>query len=374
MVEAHDFGLLRGGIMTAHDLLSTYIAERDLDFLFLEEFNCNAPFQKWFWRKTHPDLDSSFPLDSFILNVKAIRSISESGEAYGETDILVDYFVKEPAVRPVRFLVENKIIAPFGDRQIERYRDRSQKYVDKGKCEKCFTVLLAPACYYQNAPFFKKEQKEVFDFIIAYDEILGFLAGLASNEYDLELTNRYIHKTRLLTQAIEKSRRGYVPVNDPVTQEFNVKYYQYVIDQPFGIRVRNPSHQSVPAGDSWFYLHHPNLKKDRDLLKLKLVHKILPKPDRLDLQFTGWGKYDAIVRPKLEPLLEYRMRYVLTKNKHTVMISIPLIPIDMKKSFEEESPKIHAALGEAKRIITWLDRNHPHLLAIAKEIKNQEKE
>lgn len=358
--------------MAEYDLLSTYIAERDLDFLFLEEFNCNESFQRWFWRKTHLETGPSAPLESFIQEVKAIHSVSEGGEGYGETDILVDYHVKEPAGQPVRFLVENKIIAPFGPGQIERYRKRSWKYEHHKKCKRCFTVLLAPECYYKDSPLFQDAEKKAFDFIVSYDEVRGFLEDLKQREGVTESSRRYFHKIRILEQAIEKSRRGYVAINDPVTQEFNVKYFQFALDQSLDIGVRNPGTKSVPAGSRWFYLKHHSLKKHPDLPELKLVHKIGPGHDRLDLQFTGWGKYDAIVRPKLEPLLEYRMKYIVTTNQHTVIISIPLIPIDIQKPFEEESSKVHAALGEANRLINWLERNREPLLAISREIQNQE--
>ncbi|MFB3787166.1 MAG: hypothetical protein ACE15F_12445 [bacterium] len=235
------------------------------------------------------------------------------------------------------------------------------------------TALLAPACYYQNAPFFQDKQRVAFDVIVSYDEILGFLAGQASNEYELELTSRYLHKARIVSQAIEKSRRVSEESRGPVTDEFNLKYFQFIHDQPFRFTMRSPGTRSDASGCIWFFYQHPGLKIDRDLMKLKLVHKIGPGHDRLDLQFMGWGKSDAIVRPKLEPLLEYRMRYIVTKNQHTVMISIPLIPINIHKPFEEESPKVRIVLEEANRLMDWLERNRPPLLEIAREIQNQGK-
>lgn len=357
--------------MAEYDLLSTYITERDLDFLFLEEFNCNESFQKWFWRKTHPEIDPAIPIESFIQDVKAIHSVSEGGEGYGETDILVDYHVKEPAGRPVRFLVENKIIAPFGPGQIERYRKRSWKYEHHKKCKRCFTVLLAPECYYKDSPLFQDAEKKAFDFIVSYDEVRGFLEDLKQREGVTEASRRYFHKIRILEQAIEKSRRGpSEPVDDPITHSFKEKYYRYVAEHFPNFESTKTTGKKVSAYSDWINLHHSILKKFSDISKLGLLHKVRKGHDRLDLQFTGWGKYDAIVRPKLEPLLEYRMKYIVTTNQHTVIISIPLIPIDIQKPFEEESSKVHAALGEANRLINWLERNREPLLAIAREIQN----
>ncbi|MFB3789578.1 MAG: hypothetical protein ACE15F_24740 [bacterium] len=278
--------------------------------------------------------------------------------------------MNEPNVLPIRFLIENKIIAPFGLGQIERYYKRSQKYFDDKACAKCFTVLLAPECYYKNAPFFQIKQKNAFDYIISYDEILEFLEDQASKEIVLELSSRYHHKARILKQAIEKGRRPRPdPIDDPLTHAFKTKYRQFASEYYPHFQPTDPFGKNVSRSSDWIYLRHPTLKMFSNTIPLILVHKYRPGHDRLDLQFTGWGKYNAIIWPRIQSLLEYKMQYSIT-NK-TAIISIPLIPIDINKSFEEESPKVRAALEEASRLIFWLERNQPRLLEIVQEIKKR---
>lgn len=108
-------------------------------------------------------------------------------------------------------LVENKVNAPFTERQAERYREAC----DRAKADMAKCVLLCPRGYAESHP--------IFDAVIHYESMRNFLVNRCT-ECDGELAGRLRHRAQVLDWAITKSRRPYVPEPDPVNTTF---WHQY---------------------------------------------------------------------------------------------------------------------------------------------------
>jgi hypothetical protein len=96
----------------------SYIRERDIDLLLLEEFHCSEPFQHWFLAQTIGSVSDSIRLCS------AAHSVVSSN---GESDLVVEFFSSNQ--ERWCFLIENKVDADFQPEQAERYAARRDDYV-----------------------------------------------------------------------------------------------------------------------------------------------------------------------------------------------------------------------------------------------------
>src|SRR5579872_1994111 len=157
------------------------ITERDMDFLFLQEFECNPAFSSWFLRST------GVPDPETYLLVEVRRSVSTYD---GETDLLAVY--RRGAHRHA-LLIENKIAASFTDAQPARYVIRGNDGVAKGRWDDFKTVLVAPAHYLTAST------DAIFDCKLSYEEISEFLARDGD-------APRAKFKRRMLETAASKSR------------------------------------------------------------------------------------------------------------------------------------------------------------------------
>src|ERR1700694_4959850 len=87
----------------------TFVTERDIDLLLVEELNCSPEFTRWFWSKI-----TQKPATLQTCEIKVAHSVSTLGEGAGESDITVDITDMEQGRRTrTQFLIENKIDARF---------------------------------------------------------------------------------------------------------------------------------------------------------------------------------------------------------------------------------------------------------------------
>src|ERR1700756_3900990 len=90
------------------------VTERDMDFLFAEELECDPVFRAWFLDRT----GSSEGAQGLL---RVGRSISTR---HGETDLLLVHRAHDGSRRAV--MIENKVAAAFMPLQAERYRLRGE--------------------------------------------------------------------------------------------------------------------------------------------------------------------------------------------------------------------------------------------------------
>jgi hypothetical protein len=126
------------------------LAERDIDFLLLEEFQVNGEFVAWFCG----EID--------LLNVAQDGAWHSVFDADGETDLLLRVF---QGPQRIGVLIENKVAAAEQPEQAERYRFRGCRMVEQGKLAAFKTVLCAPETYLAARP------KNGYDYTVAYEKI-----------------------------------------------------------------------------------------------------------------------------------------------------------------------------------------------------------
>ncbi|WP_338742360.1 hypothetical protein [Haloplanus salilacus] len=126
--------------------------ERDTTFLVVELLASSSEFRTWFF-----DQLVANPAEAQFLGV--MRSVETHGR---ETDIRVEF--DTDGTRHLA-LVENKLDAAFGERQISDYYQRTDQYVQEGRCDRATVVLLAPA---NRADAVTRDR---FDHTITYEQI-----------------------------------------------------------------------------------------------------------------------------------------------------------------------------------------------------------
>jgi hypothetical protein len=175
--------------------LFTDVSERDMDFLFCEEIECNPAFAAWLLEKTA----------ATGANCEIVRIARSLVEAEGESDLVVVH-LQGDSRRAI--MIENKINAPFTKDQPERYLVRGEKGVLAGDWEQFTSVLMAPRWYLEKAAGVG------FQHPVAYEDVDDFFAAHEDSQ-----RNRF--KRRILAAAIAKTKTPYRRVvNDQVSQFF----------------------------------------------------------------------------------------------------------------------------------------------------------
>ncbi len=177
------------------------VAERDIDFLVLEELSVSIEFQEWLSSRI-------FNEAIYKSKIGAWHSVSEAG--LGESDLVFIFSGKDDQRNAI--LVENKVDAPPQKKQAYRYRLRGKKGVKEGYWEKFKTYIIAPQKYLSSS-----KNTEEYDSEISYEEIFSFFQPRSS------LDSRFSYKAQILLEAIEQNRRGYQPeYNQEIRRVFKV--------------------------------------------------------------------------------------------------------------------------------------------------------
>ena len=139
-------------------------------------------------------------------------------------------------------LIENKLDVNFQELQFERYQRRGELYKSESKCSEYYSVLVAPNEY--------AERQKDFEKYISYEDLRNF--------FELEGSRRSSFKASLLKIAIEKSKRGYQPINSDPVQRFWQAYWEYKEDTLPEFTMKKPS--IVPLESDWIRLRREDLK------------------------------------------------------------------------------------------------------------------
>jgi len=112
------------------------VAERDLDFVLVEELSVNDEFCDWFTSRLYRE-----PV--FASSIGAWHSVSDA--SLGETDVL--YMFKSDEDGRIAVLIENKIDAGAQPTQAARYQQRGEKGKQAKDWDDFMTCLVAPSQY-----------------------------------------------------------------------------------------------------------------------------------------------------------------------------------------------------------------------------------
>ena len=289
------------------------IQERDVDLILLEEFTADYSFCQWFTRELH--------LPQLTATNGAWRSISAFG--LGETDILFSYNSND---KKIFLLIENKLDATFQEEQFNRYLKRGNEYVSKKECDSAFAVLIAPKSYCLNQTDFEN--------YLTYERISEKLASAG--------TTRSVFKSKLLTIATEKLRRGYQPVNSIPVQSFWQSYWHFKEDNYPNLTMKKPG--IVPHNSDWPMLYDDSLKN------IVFYHKL--GQGNIDATFKGFPEEIGV---KLKETLPLWAKF----EKHSESFSMRVFSgiIDRTKNFNEQIEAVNNGLQNIERTRNWIVEN-----------------
>lgn len=210
--------------MDDSSLILESVRERDIDLLFLEEWNVNKEFCEWFIKTM------CGRVIGISLN-KAFHSIA--ADNLGETDIFLSYCEKDTESI---ILVENKIDAIAQVEQGSRYRKRASNLMSSGKYSCVNTCIIAPKEYLKR----DKEAQE-YEYQISYEKLIDWFSNFN------DARNKY--KALILKYAVEQERRGYTVKADPHVTKFWHDYWEQLKLKIPHIYMKEP--YGIPAGSDW---------------------------------------------------------------------------------------------------------------------------
>lgn len=136
------------------------ILERDVDLVIVQLLQTDPTFRGWFFQQLEPNdkLDQFLGVEHSVTDTK------------GESDIV--FGVETQDGQRWLLLIENKIDAAKRERQVERYFERGQSYVDNRSWDDFHVGLIAPARYIGEV------ERDEFQTVIRYEEIAATLEEL----------------------------------------------------------------------------------------------------------------------------------------------------------------------------------------------------
>ena len=295
----------------------SWVCERDIDLLLLEEFIASPDFLAWFIRQLGMQPPS-------VLISAACSVSTKTGESDLELAI-------QRGEEVIRLLIEDKIGAPLRPHQAERYRDRASGYLKSGKCSTALTVIIAPEEYFGG-----NDEAFGFDHRVNHEAVLKWFEGAK------ELKGRQSYKLALLRAAIEHGTLGWKLVPDRVITEFWREYWKIADSHWPELRMRKP--QDKPATSSFIYFSPLGLANN-----VVLVHKV--PYGNVDLQFGGMGERIGDLERLYRARLEAGMRIDRAAKSGVIRIRVP--EIDMASPFSVSEPAVREALGAASRLLSW---------------------
>ena len=308
-------------------LLSETVRERDIDFVLLEEFHSTPSFGEWFLNQMAVSELYGAEFDG------ARRSARQSN--LGESDLEVAFQLHQ---KRCWVLIENKVDAAFQPNQAQRYKKRGQEYIRTNQCDVFNTVLIAPQEYLEHA-----REAQAFDCTVSLESVRDWFSQdqCARNQY----------KVRLLSEAIEQARRGYLHVRDEQVTSFWERYWRLATEIAPELDLPEPGSRAPNAG---FILYHPLQLTNA----LRLYHKL--RHGNVDLTFMGWGERHDKLQQQYGSRLDADMVIVKTGKSVAVRIKVP--SLIKEEDFEKQRDRIKQGIMAARRLYRWAIENEVETL------------
>ena len=268
------------------------VEERDIDLLLMEEFHVSTDFVEWFCAQAR--------VSGTIEFAGAWHSVSDED---GESDLLLRV---QASGKRIAVLVENKIAAPEQPEQDARYRLRGARARDAGLCDSFVTCICAPRAYLSSLA-----SASMYESRIAYEDIRDWYAGREGA--------RHVWRKRIMTEAIERGRRGYVMSVHPSNLNFHRDYWEYVQQHHPGLIMREPKKRG--AKSNWVILKSLEMPKN-----VQLVHKLDQSCVELEFARTSAANLAGLRR-------EWPQEIRVRQKSKSAVLSIKVPPIDMSSGF-----------------------------------------
>lgn len=289
------------------------VAERDIDLLLMEEFHVSPVFAGWF-----ADLAGvgAATFDG------AWHSVADND---GETDLLLRVTSRG---KRVGILIENKIAAVEQSRQADRYHIRGVRARDAGLFDDYVTCMCAPSAYLDGLA-----ASSTYGRHVSYETIRDWFG-----QFD---DARSVWRQRIMSEAIEQGRRGYVMIVDAEKTAFQRDYWNYLQTKHPLIHMREPKDKGPRS--VWIVL-----KTQRMPSGVTLDHK--NEQGFLDLTFLG---------KDLESLLSVKSDWpdgIVPRQKGKSAVLQKVVPkLDMSVGLDRQLDKMEAVMAAAYELSDYCE-------------------
>lgn len=294
------------------------IVERDMDFLFMQEFACSPDFLNLF-------LTSQW-------HGATIVSIEHSKmDADGETDITV--IVEKDGSR-YGLLIENKIDAVAQPQQAHRYFKRGNNGIKNGDYADFSVFIVAPQKYLDE-----NSEAKLYPHSTSYESVLSLFA----NKTD----SLSIFKRKQIEQAIHKQKVGWQAIADESVTSFWKQYTSFQKRCFPSLRMKgNP--ENKPANSSWICF-------ETCIKVAQIIHK--SEKGYIDLEFARLGEKWQHLHALCENALGgfYANELQVMKTGKSAVLRIQTKPIDFGQSFTPQQPLVEESLHAVVRLQKILD-------------------
>ncbi len=222
--------------------------------------------------------------------------------------------------------------------------------------------LVAPESYF-NSKNHTKDKQDCY-FTLYYEDIMNYFKN-ANPQNDNE-KRRFFYRHHIIKQAITKSRRGWEPIHDSNTANFQLSLYNHIKQFYTIITMKKPKETGIPRESKFIKLYSQELDELNDLpnrvLRLKFRESKETGKFRVDIEFKGMGKYFNELQPLIEPLLDDEMICVMTNKSISISMIIPTI--NQRIDFEVQKNDINIMLTNTCHLVNWVCENHLKLIDI----------
>ena len=292
------------------------IQERDVDLLVVEELTSHDEFADWFIARTWG------PAKVGALH-GARHSVNDS--SLGESDVVFVFTASDS--KRYAILVENKIDTQAQPDQAERYRQRGERGQTAGDWIDHRTCIIAPESYLTS------ERSVGYDYQVSYEEIRAFLHCRRSRD------KRFLHKSTVFDNAIEKSKRSAARIVSPGVSLFFKQYFDFAEAKAPALGARDSGERAL--GNTWMVFQPTTYPSG-----VSLVHQA---SGFVKLFFDAQSEQLLEISRTLGPYLDSSMRLGPAGKSVSVAIAVPSIT-PSTDSFSSVVGRIEEALDALTRL------------------------
>ncbi|MDW3118596.1 MAG: PD-(D/E)XK nuclease family protein [Roseovarius pacificus] len=330
----------------------SHATERDVDLLIVEELHASHNFALW--------ISQQAGIDTPIV-ARDVKHSKRRTRSRREIDIFLELFHADGERSAL--LLENKLDAGEQPDQAESYRAELDILADEYRSTAM--VIVCPEGYSNHHHEFTNK----FDAIVTYEAIHSFLLKQLA-EVGNDTVLRLGFRAELIDQAINKHRRGYVAIPDPIVGDFNAKYVDLLGN--LAPEIYPGSSMLKPAdpreSTSMIFDQEKTLRLvSKDVRPSRFAHELgrgkARRANYVAVTFPGWGAALPIIREQLEAdILELgadltAKKPTKTRPNPSLVLSIPTEPVDNQGDFTEQREALEDGIVVAEKLRRWLISN-----------------
>lgn len=296
------------------------VAERDIDFIVLEELEVSDSFRAWISARV-------YEVPVFKSRIGAWHSVTQAG--LGESDVVILFEATDGSRKSI--LIENKIDAPPQPDQGERYQKRGEQGIEEGSWDEFRTCIIAPRRYLGSTM-----HSEIYDAEVSYEEIMAYFVSRGFQD------TRFTYRASLIQEGIEQNRRGYKPkISEPMTA-FVREYVTFAKEHFPDLCVQDAKPR--PAGGTWIQFYPGGMSKD-----FQIMHQVT----------AGFVK--ILIGGMADRLEEYRDKYkdepipdleVVSTGK-SISLALSVSEIDpISEVFSASRDRVKAAMDKLTDLVS----------------------